>query len=118
MSRRRSVRREISIDTIASHLQNGTKAAQFLPSWKRAGKHQALVDFVASGSRFKLFLPKENKKITFVLAGVKAPRAARAGEKGEPYGSEGQKWTNTRYMQRDVEISEFEQVIYLQGTPC
>jgi hypothetical protein len=41
-----------------------------------------------------------------VRPGVKAPRAARAGEKGEPYGTEGQKWTNTRYMQRDVEISE------------
>lgn len=41
-----------------------------------------------------------------VCSGVKAPRAARPGEKGEPYGTEGQKWTNTRYMQRDVEISE------------
>jgi staphylococcal nuclease domain-containing protein 1 len=41
-----------------------------------------------------------------VCSGVKAPRAARAGEKGEPYGTEGQKWINTRYMQRDVEISE------------
>jgi staphylococcal nuclease domain-containing protein 1 len=103
---------------ISSPLQNGTKAAQFLPSWKRAGKHQALVDFVASGSRFKLFLPKENKKMTFVLAGGSHSMLCHRAmcltelylsvqEKGEPYGTEGQKWTNTRYMQRDVEISEF-----------
>ena len=37
---------------------------------------------------------------------MKAPRAARTGEKGEPYGAEGHKWTNTRFMQRDVEISK------------
>jgi hypothetical protein len=46
-----------------------------------------------------------------VCSGVKAPRAARPGEKGEPYGTEGQKWTNTRYMQRDVEISEFGAIV-------
>jgi hypothetical protein len=37
--------------------------------------------------------------------GVKAPRAARsATEKGEPFGAEGQRWANARFMQRDVEI--------------
>lgn len=61
-----------------STTQSGSKAAQFLPSWKRAGKHTAVVDFVASGSRFKLLLPKENKKVTFVLAGMSSKSSARA----------------------------------------
>jgi staphylococcal nuclease domain-containing protein 1 len=83
------------------------------------------VDFVASGSRFKLLLPKENKKITFVLAGkcllrraiavseskrrlgVRSPRTARnANEKSEPYGPEAQRFTSARYLQRDVEIGK------------
>ena len=85
------------------------------------------VDFVASGSRFKLYLPKENTKITFVLAGqsrfsvssklatmcclflfigIRAPRTARnANEKSEPFGQESLKFAS-RYMQRDVEIGE------------
>lgn len=97
--------KDVSLPRIVDASESGTKAAQFLPSWKRAGKHPALVDFVASGSRFKLFLPKENKKLTFVLAGVKAPRAARsANEKGEPFGVEAQRFSTLRYLQRDVDI--------------
>lgn len=97
--------KDVSLPRIVDASESGSKAAQFLPSWKRSGKHPALVDFVASGSRFKLFLPKENKKLTFVLAGIKSPRAARsANEKGEPYGVEGQRWSTLRYLQRDVEI--------------
>jgi staphylococcal nuclease domain-containing protein 1 len=30
------------------------------------------VDFVAAGSRFKLTMPKENTKLTFVLAGAQS----------------------------------------------
>ncbi|KAJ9108141.1 hypothetical protein QFC19_002609 [Naganishia cerealis] len=98
--------KDVTLPRIVDASESGAKAAQFLPSWKRSGKHAAVVDFVPSGSRFKLFLPKENKKLTFVLAGVKAPRAARsANEKGEPYGAEGQRWSNLRYLQRDVEIT-------------
>jgi len=51
--------------------QSGSKAAQFLPFFKRAGRHAAVVDFVAAGSRFKVLLPKEEKKLTFVLAGIR-----------------------------------------------
>ena len=53
--------------------ESGSKAAQFLPFFKRAGKHAAVVDFVAAGSRFKVLIPKEEKKLTFVLAGIREP---------------------------------------------
>jgi staphylococcal nuclease domain-containing protein 1 len=67
-----------------------------------------VVDFVSAGSRFKLFLPKENAKITFVLAGIRAPRTARAGtnEKSEPYGVESYKFAS-KYLQRDVEVGAY-----------
>jgi hypothetical protein len=87
--------------------ESASRASQYLPSWKRAGRHQAIVDFVSAGSRFKLYMPKENTKVTFVLAGVRAPRTARnATEKPEPYGAEAYKFAS-KYLQRDVEIGEF-----------
>lgn len=89
------------VDASESH----NRATQYLPSWKRSGKHAAVVDFVSSGSRFKLLLPKENAKITFVLGGIRAPRTARsANEKSEPFGAEAQAFAN-KYMQRDVEVA-------------
>ncbi|KAL1405286.1 hypothetical protein Q8F55_008913 [Vanrija albida] len=98
--------KEVTLPRIVDASESASRAAQYLPSWKRAGKHAAVVDFVASGSRFKLLLPKENAKITFVLAGIRAPRTARAGtnEKSEPYGPESYKFA-ARYLQRDVEIA-------------
>lgn len=102
--------KEVTMPRVVDASESGSKAAQFLPSWKRAGKHSAIVEFVPSGSRFKLFLPKENKKITFVLAGIKSPRTARnPNERPEPYGPEAFRYSNSKYMQRDVEIS-FESV--------
>jgi staphylococcal nuclease domain-containing protein 1 len=51
-------------------------------------------------------MPKENTKITFVLAGIRAPRTARnATEKPEPYGPEALKFAS-KFLQRDVEIGE------------
>ncbi|WVR05260.1 hypothetical protein IAU60_002272 [Kwoniella sp. DSM 27419] len=97
--------KDVSLPRIVDASESGSRATQYLPSWKRAGKHAAVVDFVSAGSRFKLFMPKENTKITFVLAGIRAPRTARsATEKSEPFGPESLKFAS-KYMQRDVEIS-------------
>jgi staphylococcal nuclease domain-containing protein 1 len=53
------------------------KAKQFLPFLQRAGKIDALVEFVSSGSRFKLYLPKETCLCTFLLSGIDCPRLGR-----------------------------------------
>jgi hypothetical protein len=58
-----------------------------------------MVDFVASGSRFKLFLPKENKKLTFVLAG-KLEVIAQCGE--------------CRYSQLDHQVSRPLELLELE----
>ncbi|CAD6951454.1 unnamed protein product [Tilletia controversa] len=84
---------------------NASKANSFLSGLKRAGRVPAIVDFVASASRFKLIVPRENVRLTFVLAGIRAPRTARnAHEKDEPFGREGLEWTTRRALQRDVEV--------------
>ncbi|KAG0237947.1 hypothetical protein BGW42_008047 [Actinomortierella wolfii] len=85
--------------------ESAAKAKQFLPFFQRSGRTTAIVDYVASGSRFKLIIPKENCKLTFVLGGVKCPRAARsAGEKSEPFGNEALDFMTRRVQQREVEI--------------
>lgn len=50
-------------------LQDTQKAKQFLPFLQRAGRSEAVVEYVFSGSRLKLYLPKETCLITFLLAG-------------------------------------------------
>ncbi|KAF8967855.1 hypothetical protein BDZ97DRAFT_1801575 [Flammula alnicola] len=85
--------------------ETSSRATQFLNGFKRLGKIPAVVDYVAAGSRFKIFLPKDNQTLTLVLAGIRAPRTARnASEKSEPYGTEAYEFAAHRYMQRDVEF--------------
>ena len=46
----------------------------YLPSWQRALRTEALVEFVASGSRLRLYCPKESCLVTFLLAGISCRR--------------------------------------------
>ncbi|GAA6034124.1 hypothetical protein JCM8097_000707 [Rhodosporidiobolus ruineniae] len=85
--------------------ESATKAATFLSQFKRLGRMPAVVDFVASGSRFKILLPKQDTKLTFVLSSIRAPRTARnANERSDPYGPEAAVFSSRRLLQRDVEI--------------
>jgi len=51
-------------------LQDVQKSKQFLPFLTRAGKTEALVEFVASGSRMRLYIPKETCLVTVLLSGL------------------------------------------------
>lgn len=83
---------------------------QYLPSWQRALRTEALVEFVASGSRFRLFIPKESCLVTFLLGGITCPRTSRpANDKvkateAEPYGDEAYNFVKERILQRDVSV--------------
>lgn len=81
------------------------KAKMEVSILQRQKRVPAVVDFVKSGSRFTVLVPRENAKLTFVLSGIRAPRSARGpGEAGEPFGQEAHELANRRCMQRDVEI--------------
>lgn len=85
--------------------ESHNRAAPFMNGFKRIGKIPGIVDYVAAGSRFKVYLPKDNQVLTLVLGGIRAPRTARnPSEKSEPYGLEASDFATRRYMQRDVEI--------------
>ncbi len=86
------------------------KSKQFLPFLMRAGKMQAVVEFCASGSRFRTYIPRETCVITFLLSGVSCPRASRimpggGGQTaGEPFGDEALAFVKEMTLQREVEI--------------
>lgn len=81
---------------------------QYLPSWQRALRNEAIVEFIASGSRFRIFIPKDSCLVTFLLAGISCPRSSRAAvagqpaQDGEPYGDEALNFVRERILQRDV----------------
>lgn len=82
-------KKEIPIHRVAD--VSGDKAKQFLPFLQRAGRSDATVEYVASGSRLRLYIPKETCLVTFLLAGISCPKAARplpggGAVDGEPFG--------------------------------
>ncbi|KAE8167795.1 SNase-domain-containing protein [Aspergillus tamarii] len=81
------------------------KAKMEVSILQRQKRVPAIVDFVKSGSRFTVLVPRENAKLTLVLSGIRAPRSARnPNEQSEPFGQEAHDLANRRCMQRDVEI--------------
>ncbi|XP_061369869.1 ribonuclease TUDOR 1 [Gastrolobium bilobum] len=80
--------------TIAS----AKKAKDFLPFLHRSRKIPAVVEYVLSGHRFKLLIPKETCSIAFSFSGVRCPG------RDEPYSDEAIAIMRRKIMQRDVEI--------------
>lgn len=103
-------KKDIPMHRIKDLSGDPTKAKSHLSALKRTSS-KAVVEFVTSGSRLKLFVPKESCLIIFLLAGVKAPRGPRPAPggggsiiEGEPYGEEALAFTKEHCLQRDVEI--------------
>ena len=84
--------------------QSAPKSKQFLPFLQRAGKAHAMVEFVMSGHRLKLTIPKEGVTIAFSLSGVRCPQGGRGDAPGEPFAAEALRFVRHRCLQREVEI--------------
>jgi staphylococcal nuclease domain-containing protein 1 len=78
--------------------ENAQKARIQLSTLARQRKIPGIVDYVKSGSRFTILVPREGVKLTLVLAGIKAPR------QGQAFSQEGMDFANKRCNQRDCEI--------------
>ncbi|TMW64988.1 hypothetical protein Poli38472_009155 [Pythium oligandrum] len=89
---------------------DSTKAKQYLPFLTREKNIRAIVEYVYSGTRVKLFIPKENCMVNFVVAGIKCPQPARYSGAGvvsapaEPFGEESKLFTKRSIMQRNVTV--------------
>ncbi|XP_031552715.1 staphylococcal nuclease domain-containing protein 1-like [Actinia tenebrosa] len=105
-------KKEPPIHRVADLSGDYAKARQFLPFLQRAGRSSAIVEFVASGSRLRIYLPKETCLTTFLLAGISCPRAARINTgqgvtnavEGDPFGDEALQFTKEMVLQREVEV--------------
>lgn len=93
--------------------QDGVKARQFLTFLKRGGKMDAVVEFVSSASRVRLYVPKENCLMMMVFAGVNTPKIQRASDGSvkneQPFAAEAVEFTREALLQRDVSV-EVEQI--------
>ncbi|RZC41141.1 staphylococcal nuclease domain-containing protein 1, partial [Asbolus verrucosus] len=89
---------------------DAARAKLELSSFQRAQRIEAVVEFVASGTRLRVFIPKSNSLCTFLLGGINCPRASRQATiaqpavEGEPFGDEALQFTKERCLQREVSI--------------
>ncbi|KAL2102158.1 hypothetical protein ACEWY4_001326 [Coilia grayii] len=99
-------KKEVPIHRVADISGETQKAKQFLPFLQRAGRSEAVVEYVFSGSRLKLYMPKETCLITFLLAGIECPRGSRNIPGGiqvaEPFSDEAMRFTKELVLQREV----------------
>lgn len=102
-------KKEPPIHRVADVSGDVNKAKQFLPFLQRAGKSEAIVEFIASGSRLRLYLPKETCLITLLISGIECPKGARTLPSGQsfpadPFGEEALLFVKELCMQREVEV--------------
>ncbi|KAJ2700980.1 hypothetical protein FB645_004798 [Coemansia sp. IMI 203386] len=84
--------------------ENAARARSFITHMQRSGRVPCIVDHVLSGARLRLIVPKDNTRLTFVLSGIRCPRAPFNNEAGEPFGAEAQALTTRIAMQRNAEF--------------
>ncbi|KAI8928639.1 hypothetical protein BC831DRAFT_447426 [Entophlyctis helioformis] len=96
--------KEVPVHRIVDASENAAKSKQFLPYFQRSGSITGIVEFVSSGGRFRVFVPSQSCRMTFVLGGVRVPRTGRANEKSEPYGPEAADFSTRHALQREVEV--------------
>ncbi|XP_011082808.1 ribonuclease TUDOR 1 [Sesamum indicum] len=77
---------------------NAKKAKDFLPFLQRSRRMSAIVEYVLSGHRYKIDIPKATCSVAFSLSGVRCPG------RDEPYSDEAISFMRRKIMQRDVEI--------------
>lgn len=79
-----------------------SKAKQFLPFLQRGStdsRRDGLVEFVYSGSRIKVFVPKENCALNLILSGISTPKA------NEPFSVDTVTFVKNLVYQRPVSIT-------------
>uniref|UniRef100_A0A1I8ISM2 TNase-like domain-containing protein n=1 Tax=Macrostomum lignano TaxID=282301 RepID=A0A1I8ISM2_9PLAT len=90
-------------------LATPSEPSSFLPSLQRSGRQEALVEFVASANRFRVYVPRSTCLVTLLLTGVECPRTPRrlpngSEEPGEPFGEEASRFVKELCLQREVEV--------------
>lgn len=90
------------------------RSRDVLSGLQRNGPYKAVVEYVSSASRYRLFLPSESMLLTLALRAVRCPQSTRRvyapdgsvreEQPGEPHGDEAADFAKENFMQRDVEV--------------
>jgi staphylococcal nuclease domain-containing protein 1 len=100
------------------------KCKQYLAFMLRERQQRGVVDFVFSGQRLKVLVPKENCIVSFSLSGIRCPQAPRLAASpdasasvaagaagaaggaaaGEPFGEDAWRLTRALCLQQDVTL--------------
>lgn len=81
---------------------DAAKAKQFLPFLLRGTantRRDAVVEFVLSASKLRMYIPKENCCLSLILVGISTPRG------NDPYVDEAKAFVNSLILQRDVQVT-------------
>lgn len=85
---------------------NKERAKGSLNAFKRNYRMDGIVEFVSSGSRFRIYLLRENCIISFLLSSIQCPRPERRApgaekvEAAEPFGTEALNFAKEHFLQR------------------
>ena len=83
------------------------KAKGYVGFLERSGTLKATVEYVFSGSRYKLWIPKENCSIMMALSEVRCPQPSSNNANArpaEPFGDEAKRFAKLNANQRTVEV--------------
>ena len=92
-----------------AEISNKQQVEKFYSSMRRDARVPAIVEFVVSGSRVRVLIPKHTCIGSFVLAGISCPRTGRDGQPDQPFAREALEFTKNLCHQRDV-------VLEIEGT--
>ncbi|KAL5238927.1 hypothetical protein ACI65C_006337 [Semiaphis heraclei] len=92
-----------------SSAAESTRAKALFPSLQRCPRFEALVEYVVSSSKIRLYVQKEYSLITFLLAGIICPNSERPNQGEAPsedeYHQKALAFTKENIMHREVEIT-------------
>jgi len=82
------------------------KALQHFPFLQRNRINQAIVEYVFSGSRYKLYIPSENCSIVFSLSTVRCPSPlSKFNKVANPFSEEAKAFARRHVNQQSVDVS-------------
>ncbi|XP_014242124.1 staphylococcal nuclease domain-containing protein 1 [Cimex lectularius] len=94
-------KKEFPVHRVNDICSDPVKSKNLLPHFSRHQRIEAVVEFVASGSRLRLYLPKDTHLITFLLSGIEVRYSNGDAVNNEEAATA---FTREKCMQRDVEI--------------
>ncbi|KAI5729280.1 hypothetical protein M8J76_000948 [Diaphorina citri] len=104
-------KKDIPVHRVNDVSTDSARAKAMFPSLQRTSSIEGVVEFVASGSRFRIYIDRETCLITFLLGGIDCPRASRpAGPNtkdripSEEFGEEALDYVKKLVLQRTVEL--------------